>query len=345
MKFRKITVVLTILVMMMTLLTGCGTNAGKMSDDKINVVCTIFPQYDWIREIVGDVENIEVTLLLKNGTDMHSYQATADDIITVSNADVFIYVGGASDAWVDNALKQAANPDMKVVNMMDILGDSLKEEEIVEGMESEHDHDDEEHSEGDVHDENGDHEEHSEDIEYDEHVWLSLNNSITLCNSITEVMCEVDAANRAIYEENCKTYVDKLSALDKEYKNVVENSKYDTILFGDRFPFVYMVKDYGINYYAAFVGCSAETEASFETVTFLAERLNEYGLPVVLTVEGSNQSLAKTIVENSKEKNQTILTMNSMQSVTEADINNGATYISIMQDNLKVLEQALGGPQ
>lgn len=315
-------IVLTISVMMMVLFAGCGTNAGRMADDKINIVCTIFPQYDWVREIVGDSDSVEVTLLIKSGTDLHSYQPTADDIITISTADIFIYVGGVSDAWVDNALKQAENPDIKIVNMLDVLGDSLKEEEIAEGMEDEH-------------------EEHDSETEYDEHVWLSVKNAIVLCSSITDTICEADEENRSIYESNSSEYIEKLRKLDSDYKNVVENAKYDTILFGDRFPFVYLTEDYDIKYYAAFAGCSAETEASFETVAFLAEKLNELKLPAVITVDASDKALAETIISSTKAKNQAILVMNSMQSVTEADIEAGMTYFDIMRDNLEVLGEAL----
>lgn len=332
-RIKKAVSCMVMMALIMYGVSGCGNNiVSSQGSDKIEVVCTIFPQYDWVREIIGDSDNIELSLLVDNGVDLHSYQPTADDIITISECDVFIYVGGESDAWVENILAQASNKDMTVINMIEILGESVKEEEIVEGMDDGHAHD-ENHTDEDA---------DGNSAEYDEHIWLSLKNAVSLCGYITDVLGQLDADNQDIYDSNLQAYTDKLNALDAEYKNAVDTRVYDTVLFGDRFPFLYMVKDYGINYYAAFAGCSAETEASFETVAFLAGRLNELGLPVVLVAEDSDKSLADTIISSTDRKDQTVLVMNSMQSVTEKDINEGETYIGIMQDNLVILKQALG---
>ena len=511
---KKITALLLALLMLVGVLAGCGKQNDTNKTDKLSIVTTIFPEYDWVREILGDkADNAEVTMLLDNGVDLHSYQPTADDIVKISNCDLFIYVGGESDGWVDNALKNATNKNMKVINLLDVLGDSVKTEEVVEGMqETEHDHDHDhskevstfeddevqdrslsdwagdwqstypfvldgtlddafaamaekgemtteeyktyyqngyktditnidiegdhieftyddgkkvgsnykyvgyyiqnwstgtkaamyrfeaedkdsgapvyiefndhmiepaaaehfhirmsnesfdaivdpenswptffpadmtgeeicEHMKGHDHDEDEDHE-HEE--EKDEHVWLSLKNAEVLVNAISKSLQELDPDNKDTYATNAAAYIEKLSALDGEYQAVVDAATYKTVLFGDRFPFRYLVDDYGLSYYAAFVGCSAETEASFETVSFLAKKVDESKLPCVLTIEGAQHKISETIVQNTAEKNQKVLTMDSMQSTTSKDVANGTTYLSVMEKNLSVLKEALG---
>jgi hypothetical protein len=331
-----------------------GSSAKIDSDKKkLSVVCTIFPEYDWVKEIIaGKEDKYEVTMLLDKGTDLHSYQPTADDIAKISACDLFIYVGGESDGWVDDALKESSNPNMQVINLMEVMGDSAKEEEVKEGMqaEEEHDHDhdgeaaehDHDHDKEANHDHDHDHDNTDEaEIEYDEHVWLSLRNTKKLVAEIEKAVEKIDAENKQVYEENTSKYLSKLDELDKEYEKAVSEAKRKTVLFGDRFPFRYMVDDYGLDYYAAFVGCSAETEASFNTVVFLANKVDELNLPVVLTIEKSDQKIAKTIIENTKEKNQKIEVMNSLQSVTGDEAKNGTSYYSVMKDNLEVLKKAL----
>lgn len=312
-------------------LSACGYNNFNMGTQtnnaqQIKVVTTIFPEYDWVKEIAGDeASNMDITMLLDNGVDLHSYQPAADDIMEISDCDLFIYVGGESDAWVEDALKEAVNENMKVINLLDVLGSSVKEEEVVEGMETE-----EEISE-----------EAGGETEYDEHVWLSLRNAKILCKAIADELAEIDTENADIYQENEKAYADKLDALDEKYQEAVEAASQRTLLFGDRFPFRYMADDYGLSYYAAFVGCSAETEASFETITFLAGKTDELGLKNIMTIEKSDQKIAKTIIENTKEKNQGILTLDSMQSTTSDDVKKGTTYFSVMENNLNVLREVL----
>lgn len=331
-KFKRVFDVFFCLLLAAGILSGCGKAASSsasapsasQSDDKpLKIVTTIFPEYDWVREILGDkADNAELTMLLDNGVDLHSYQPTADDIIKISDCDLFIYVGGESDSWVEDALKEATNKDMQVINLLDVLGEQVKEEEVVEGMEAE--------------------EEESEDEpEYDEHVWLSLKNAETLCNAIADALETIDPADKDVYAANAAAYLEKLAALDGEYQMVVDNAARKTVLFGDRFPFRYLVDDYGLNYYAAFVGCSAETEASFETISFLSGKVDELGLPCVLTIEGAQHKIAETIVQNTADKNQSILTLDSMQSTTSTDVANGTTYLSVMESNLNVLKQAL----
>lgn len=329
-----------------------GSSAKIDSDKKkLSVVCTIFPEYDWVKEIIaGKEDKYEVTMLLDKGTDLHSYQPTADDIAKISACDLFIYVGGESDGWVDDALKESSNPNMQVINLMGVMGDSAKEEEVKEGMQAEEEHDHDHDGEAAEHDHdhdkeaNHDHDHDNTDeaeIEYDEHVWLSLRNTKKLVAEIEKAVEKIDAENKQAYEENTRKYLSKLDELDKEYEKAVAEAKRKTVLFGDRFPFRYMVDDYGLDYYAAFVGCSAETEASFNTVVFLANKVDELNLPVVLTIEKSDQKIAKTIIENTKEKNQKIEVMNSLQSVTGDEAKNGTSYYSVMKDNLEVLKKAL----
>ena len=327
-------------LMLVGILTGCtnqaemptvtaapaGSQAQSAADEKIRIVTTIFPEYDWVREILGDkADSAEITMLLDNGVDLHSYQPTADDLIKISDCDLFVYVGGESDGWVEDALKSAANRDRKVIHLLEILGDSAKEEETVEGMQAEEE----------------DHEDH-EEKEYDEHVWLSLKNAEVLVGAISAALQELDPDNKDTYAANADAYGQKLSALDAEYQKAVSAGTYKTLLFGDRFPFRYLVDDYGLRYYAAFAGCSAESEASFETVSFLARKVEELKLPCVLTIEGKNHKIAETIVQNTAGKNQKILTMDSMQSTTSQDVASGTTYLSLMEKNLDVLKEALG---
>ncbi len=362
---RKIIMTLACMAVAAVCLCACGNegNTENLASDRLKVVTTIFPEYDWVREILGDkAGEADITLLLDNGVDLHSYQPTAEDILKIGEADVFIYVGGESDEWVEDALKEASNPDRKVINLLEVLGDSVKEEEVVEGMEHDHEHEDgEEHHDEDAHDEEEHHDEdahdgeehhdeevsedeheHGEEPEYDEHVWLSLKNAQVLCDAIAESLGEADPDDAATYTANAADYKSKLAALDKSYREAVDAADIRTVLFGDRFPFRYMTDDYGLDYYAAFAGCSAETEASFETVIFLADKLDELGLPAVLTIEKSDGKIAETIRDNTASKDQKILVMDSLQSTTSEDIKNGATYTGAMEDNLEVLKEALG---
>ena len=530
---KKIFALLLALLMLASVLAGCASEqvnndtnpetkpdasantdvnakpaAEKAPEKSLKIVTTIFPEYDWVREVLGDqAENDELTMLLDNGVDLHSYQPTADDIVKISDCDLFIYVGGESDGWVDDALKNATNKNMKVINLLEVLGDSVKAEEVVEGMqETEHDRDHDHSKEvstfedDEVQDRSlsdwagdwqsaypfaldgtlddafaamaeesemtakeyktyyqngyktdisninieGDHIEftyedgkkaasdykyvgyyiqnwstgtkaamyrfeavdrtsgapiyiefndhmiesaapehfhirmsnesfdaivdpekswptffpadmtgedlcehmeghgHDHGEEKDEHVWLSLKNAKTLVAAIADALQELDPDNKDTYAANASAYIEELSALDGAYQSAVDGAARKTVLFGDRFPFRYLVDDYGLSYYAAFAGCSAESEASFETVSFLAKKVDELGLPCVLTIEGKNHKLAETIVQSTAGKNQKVLTMDSMQSMTSKDAANGATYLSVMEQNLSVLKEALG---
>ena len=302
---------------------AAGSNSAAPTGEPLRIVTTIFPIYDWVREVLGEEADVaEITMLLDSGVDLHSYQPTAADILKLSTCDLFIYVGGESDAWAEDALAEAVNPDMRVVSLLDVLGDRVKEEETVEGMERED-------------------EEEEDEAEYDEHVWLSLRNAQILCSEIADVLGAVDPDKAAVYTENADAYNAKLAALDQAYAEAVESASVRTLLFGDRFPFRYLADDYGLDYYAAFVGCSAETEASFETIIFLADKADELGLGAILQIESADGSIARTIRDNTSTKDQEILTLDSLQSMTSKDAADGVTYLSVMSDNLAVLRAAL----
>lgn len=421
---KKYRFLFLILVISIFCLSACNRSTMKQSveREKLQIVTTIFPVYDWVREILGHTaDNMELTMLLDNGVDLHSYQPTYNDLIKISSCDLFIYVGGESEGWVEDALENAMNKDMLVINLMEALGEAAKVEEVVEGMQvSEHDHEEEEaeheheneaehdheekvrhgHEDKTEHDhkeEAGhDHEEevkhdHEEEAKYeqeneaeynqegkavheqedeaeqdqeggiehiyenetdayvheakhrelDEHIWLSLKNAKYLCQVIADKLCEKAPENKDDFLANVSAYIDKLSELDDQYQEVVDKSASKTLLFGDRFPFRYLVDDYGLDYYAAFAGCSAESEASFETITFLSNKVDELGLTCVLKIESTKHNIAETIISNTEGKDQQVLTMNSLQSITSKDAQNGTTYLSVMGQNLEVLKEAL----
>ncbi len=499
--------------------------ADAVTGEQLSIVCTIFPEYDWVKQILGDhASGAEITYLLDSGTDLHSYQPTAMDMAKIADCDLFVYVGGESDEWVEDALAEAVNPDMQVINLMDVMGDAAKEEEIKEGMEHDHDHEHDEHDhskevstfeddevqdrplsdwEGDwqsayplvldgsldeawehksedggmtaaeykdyytkgyksdynaisIHDnhikftdkdgkvtesdykytgyyiqnwstgtkaamyrfeaedhdagapiyiefndhmiepekaahfhirmsnesfdaivdpegnwptffdaalsaeevcdevighghsdededEDHDHDhEHEEgEVEYDEHVWLSLKNAKTLCTEIADRLSILDSANKDDYKANLDAYTAQLDKLDGGFKTLIGGAAQKTLVFGDRFPFRYFADDYGLDYFAAFAGCSAETEASFDTIVFLAEKMDELGCGTIFTIENSDHKIAQTIIDNTKAKNQNIAEMNSLQSVTKDQISSGATYLSLMQANYDTLKGAL----
>lgn len=327
---KKFLAVLTAICLSLPLflLTGCRQEEKK--DGKISVVTTIFPVYDWVNNILGEsADRVDLTLLLDNGIDLHSYRPSVEDLVKIAECDLFVYVGGESDAWAEDALKNAVNPDRRVLNLLDTLGDAAKEEETVEGME------------GETHDEKDHDHDHDHESEKDEHVWLSLRNAKVLCRAIEKDLCAIDPENAASYGENLRLYEEALSLLDTEYTDAVREGKKDVLLFADRFPFRYLVDDYGLRYYAAFPGCSAETEASFATIAFLTGKVDELHLSCVLTLEGSDRKVAETVIAGTAEKNQRILALDSLQGITSADAAGGVSYLSVMKKNLDVLKLAL----
>ena len=289
-------------------------------EKKLSIVTTIFPICDWTEQILGEEADNVSLVLLTDGKDMHSFQPSAQDIVTIVESDLFLYTGGESDAWVRDVLKDGSGKERIDISLVDVLGDAAREEETVPGMQAE--------------------EETEEDgsSASDEHVWLSLRNAALFADTISEALGQLDPDNAGVYEENAREYTAKLNALDEEYREAVEKAPLKTLVFADRFPFLYLMKDYGLEYYAAFAGCSSETEASFETVIFLADKVDELGTDVILTIEGGDQSLAKTVAGSAKADKADILVMDSMQGPQAKD----ASYLSVMEQNLEILKKAMG---
>lgn len=309
-------------------LSACGkgeeTSAqpnNNQEETNLKIVTTTFPAFDFARNLAEGVSGAEVVLLNDTGADLHSYQATTDDVMEILSSDVFVYVGGQSDKWAKEALDTAKDEDKAVINLLESLGDRAKFLEENKEMEKNHSH--------------------SHNEFPDEHVWVSLKNAEIFCRDITDALISKDEKNKSLYEENLKSYLAELDTLDKEYEEVISNSEKSAVIFGDRFPFLYLTSDYGLSYYAAFLGCSAESEASFDVVTYLANKVDELSLNAILTIEKSDQKIAETIKQNTQSKSAEILTLNSMQSVSKKEINDGASYIGIMKDNLETLKIAL----
>ncbi|MFY9381353.1 MAG: metal ABC transporter substrate-binding protein [Eubacteriales bacterium] len=343
-KARTITLLLSITAVIFIsvasfVLSSCSPYVGS---DKLKIVTTIFPPYDWVRVIAGDDADIELTLLLDSRVDLHSYQPTAADIIATWECDLFIYVGGTSDAWVEDVLADAGD-NLTAINLIKALGDNVVKEEIVEGMEDGHGHDDKDDGAGHGSDADSGTPSDHDDSEYDEHLWLSLKNATVLCSVIADALADIDPDNASLYKANAAAYISELEALDAAYKAAVDEAAHKTILVCDRFPLRYLAEDYDLDYHAAFPGCSAETEASFETIVFLANKIDELSLPAVLIMDGSGKSLAETIIKSAKTSagNISILTFNSMQNIDSKDIKNGITYLDVMKSNLEVLKKAL----
>ncbi|WP_294430716.1 metal ABC transporter substrate-binding protein [uncultured Treponema sp.] len=302
--------------------TSCREKAAAVQEAspnsaKFTVLSTIFPSYDWAKNLVAGSDSFAVDLLLKDGVDMHSYQPSAADIVKISTADIFIYVGGESDAWISDALKNATNKDMIVINLMEVLKGFVKQEEIIEGMQGE------------------DSSEEDEEEEFDEHVWLSLNNAIAASNQIARSLMEKDESNSSIYMANLVSYMQKLISLKNEYSSAFGEK---TIIVCDRFPFRYLADEFGIKYYAAFPGCSAETEASFDTIAFLAGKIDELEANSVFVTESADKKIARTVVSSSHHTHSKIITLDSMQSTTLKQAKKGADYIEIMRANLEALK-------
>lgn len=322
----KKTVAFLLCLFMLLCVVSCSSDEQGSSDNP-SIVCTTFPQYDWTMQILGDkASDWDVSILLDKGTDLHNFQPAAEDILTISNSDLFIFVGGDSDGWVEDVFNTSPS-DAKRINLMQCLGDDL--------LESGHSHDHE-------HEEDEDHE-HNEfcDHEHDEHVWLSLENAEEFCEDICEALCGIDNENSEVYKSNCEEYTKKLERLETEYENAVESAKFRTLVFADRYPFAYLFEDLDITAHAAFSGCSAETEASFERIVELAKEIDENNLNCVIVIEGSDNKLANTVISNTETKDQKIIELNSLQSITGSDIENGTSYLSVMEQNLNSLKEAL----
>lgn len=314
----------TICIILITILIVPLVSCTKIdtADNGLNIVCTIFPYYDICAEVMGTRNNI--TLLNNSGTDLHNYEPTLRDIKYISECDVFIYGGGMSDSWVENTIKASQNEDMVVIRLMDHL--CTYTEEFKEGMQNDsHDHSNEdehdhEHDHGDVH-------------EIDEHVWLSLDNAKTIAEVICETVSEIDTDNAEKYENNQKSFSDKIDELDNLYSELLSHAD-KPLVFADRFPFRYFTESYDLTYFAAFPGCSTESFASFNTIAFLIKTVDDCDIDYILTIDTPDSTFAQTIANETGSK---ILTLNSCQSVTQSDIDNGTTYIGIMKNNYEIL--------
>ncbi len=313
---KKIITLLLSLVFVAGVFSGC--NGGKTDNAKYSVVCTVFSEYEWTREIAAGDDDTEVKLLGGKGVDLHNYQPTIKDVAEISRCDMFVYVGGISDGWTKNVLSSAENKNMRTVKLFDVLSSRLKEED----EEDDHDHD---------HDE----------TEYDEHLWLSLKNAVIVAEKIKDELTAMNPDKGELYASNFAAYKQKLQALDGEYAAAVSSANVKTLVFADRFPFRYMTEDYGIEYFAAFPGCSSESEISPAKIMSLAAKIDEYKLKCVVILSDSKEDAAKSVIDKTTDKNQKIVKLDSLQSVSTKDIQNGKTYLSAMQSNLAALKTAL----
>lgn len=308
---------------------------------KLQIVTTNFPSYDFARAITK--EDAEVTMLVKPGAETHSFEPSPQDIITIQNADLFIYTGGDSDEWVDGILESVQNKNFHVFKMMDAV--NLIEEETVEGMqEEEHEHD---HADADHGNEEADHdhekadqaeEQEEEGPEMDEHVWTSPKNAITIVEKLEETISGLDESHKDSFKANSESYVKELEELDKSFKEVVDSGKRKEIIVADRFPFAYFCKEYGLSYFAAFPGCSTDTQPSAATIAFLTDKVKEDKIPVVFHIEMGNEDMVNAISKDTGAKK---LLLNSVHNVTDSDFKAGKTYVDLMKPNVEALKEAL----
>ena len=338
--------------LMLILASGCG--AGNIQQNPTDsdtrpentqtteILCAAFAEYDWTRQILGNnPAGISLRLINDSGMDMHSYQPSVADMVEIADADLIIFTGGDSEFWIEDALVSSASETRIQVKMMEVFEHN---HELADCYTAD-DHDDHEghghdsHDSHDEHDEHDGHDGHAHST--DEHLWLSLKMAPAFITEITEAVSAIDPANAEYYNSNASTYIDKIRDLDARYQSAAAGMVHGTILFADRYPFKYLLEDYGIGHVAAFPGCSAETEASFETILSLSDAVDHLGLNAVAILHKSKPDLAQTIIKNSGNRDAQILTLNSMQSVTKSDIQAGTTYLSIMEQNLEVLEKAL----
>ena len=311
---------LTITSLLIPLCASCGFN---QDDGKLKIVTSIYPEYDWVMNILGEKkDNAHVTMLLDSGSDLHSYQPTPKDIKNIAKCDLLVFVGGESDEWVDDALKQAINKNMKTINLLDTLGDGAKEEDEEGAEEDEHDH------------------EH-EEVEYDEHVWLSLKNAKLFVKTIGDKLGEVDQDNASYYKSNADTYISQLNDLDNLYQSAVDTKVKDTLLFADRYPFRYLLDDYGLKHVAAFNGCSAENTVGPNTLRMLVDKVNELNLDVIYKIDGSDGKIAESVKESTGKSDLKIVTMDSLQSGTSQQFSSTNNYLSRMKANLEALKEGL----
>ena len=313
---RGYTIIILCFALCAALLAGCGGTAATSVDTAqptLRVVCTVFPIWDWTRSVIGaEAEGVELTLLLGSGVDLHSFQPGVDDMVTLSRCDLLIYVGGESDDWIADALAESVNPNQRALDLLELLGNEAFTEELREGMQGE-----------------------AEDAA-DEHVWLSPRRAALLTCAIADALCELDEAHAARYEANAAAYLEELGGLEADCAALAAADKLP-LLVADRFPFRYLAEDCGLDYYAAFSGCSAETGASFETVAFLAGKADEYALPAICVTESPVSGVAEAVRRACQTAAPEIVTLDSMQSVTRAEAES-ASYVDMMKSNLEAIK-------
>ena len=336
-------------IVMGALLTNSLVSMSRSENEsgRIDVVTTTFPAYDWTKNVIGDHADLyNLNLLSDKGVDVHSFQPSVADIIELTTSDLLVYIGGEAEYWVTEALEnEAGKVTTTPLNLMEELR-SISSSLL---LEVEHDHDCDNHDH-DLHDHDDDCDDHDHDhhhhdhregfVHEDEHIWLSLKRAQLSVTAIAEYLAELDPVNENDYFANARNYNKELEALSNEYQSVVDAAEEKSLIFGDRFPFAYFADDYDIHYHAAFTGCSSETEASFETIANLAEMVDSHNLKYVMAIEGSQSSIADTIANNTKTKDQEILYVNALEIMTNAQIEQGTTYLGLMKENLAVFTKA-----
>lgn len=301
-----------ILILSVSIFTLIKLGQNKRTTD---IISSNFAGYDFARAITGNESR--VSMLLKPGAEVHDYEPTPEDIINIKNADLFIYTGGESDKWVENLLKDNEIPEAKTLRLMDLV--EVKEEELSDDMEMHEHH-------------------HEEDVEYDEHVWTSPVNAIKLVNGIKDKLSDLHPENEDIYAKNATSYISRLSDIDQKIRNIISSSNKKELIFGDRFPFRYFTDEYGLTYYAAFSGCSEQTEASSQTIAYLINKAKSDNIKTILKIELTSDALAKTIADEVGAK---VMTLNAAHNISSTDFNKGVTYADIMDGNIEVLKEAL----
>ncbi len=307
-------VFILLLVLCTCFVVGCGK---EKNSTKYKIISTLFPGYDFTRAVIKDVDDISVDLLLKPGSETHDFEPTPQDIIDIQESDLFIYIGGESDEWIDDVLKDIDTSKTKILKLMDVV--DLYEEELSEGMEIEE-------------------EDEGEEVEYDEHIWTSPKNAIKMINKIKEEIINIDNDNKENYEKNASNYIDELTNIDNQFREIVNNASRKELVFGDRFPLRYFVEEYGLTYHAAFPGCSEQTEASAKTITYLINYVIQNKIPVVFHIELSNGKIAETIANETGAK---VLEFNAVHNISKKDFDDGLTYADYMKKNIEVLKEAL----
>jgi zinc transport system substrate-binding protein len=323
---RKIKIALMIVVAFLAAAGSCvfdapSSGAERVANGRVKIVTTIFPAYDFTRAVVGD--RADLSMLVRPGTEIHSFDPSPQDILEVRNADIFICIGGESEAWVNTLLKAMDSPNKTIVRLIDHV--DAVEEELVEGMQPEEKEEEEE-------------EKGEEGREYDEHIWTSPRNAMTLVRAIADILCGVDPQNADAYRANAKNYIDAISEVDDEFRAVAASATRKKIVFGDRFPFRYFADEFGLEYRAAFPGCSTESDVSAATMAYLIKTITAEKIPVIYVVEQSAGHIARAIAE---ETGAAVLTLHSCERVTRSDLGGGATYLSIMKENVENLRKGL----